>query len=100
MKKCMNWNKFWRIAEWVSFAYLMVYLLLKALGILHSPPAADVVAIMGVGVLIGRYIQKFDHLELDVHQLKGDVHQLKENFSVLNTKMHRVEKHLLGLSEG
>lgn len=82
----INWDKFWQIAQWVALAYLMVYLILKAVGVLHSPPPADIVAILGLGMLIGRHFQTQDHILKDVEILKTDVGSLKG-------KMGRIEHH-------
>ncbi len=62
----INWYKVWDVAAWISFFYLIFYFLMKAWGIWNSPISADTVAIFGAGILIGRHLQRFDHLTKDV----------------------------------
>lgn len=56
----MGWKKFWDILAWVCFGIVIIYFLLKAWGILHSPPLAETIAILSAGVSIGVYIKRIE----------------------------------------
>ena len=83
----MKASKVWDIIAYIGFGVFMLWLILKAAGVLHSPPAADIIGLVGAGVFAGRYIQKIDHMHEDLEQTKKDV-------GALNIKMSKVESHL------
>ena len=76
----MKASKVWDIIAYIGLGIVLLYFLLKAVGVLHSPASAEVVAIAGAGLFLGRYVQKLDHVHDDVE--------------ILKTKMTRVERHL------
>ena len=56
-------KSFWDILAWIAYVIFFTYLFLKALGVLNSPPIADIIAFASVAFFIGRYAQKIDSIE-------------------------------------
>ena len=72
-----NRMSFWDWLAWVAFAIFFSYLLLKTLGILESPPVADILAIASAAYFIGKYAQRIDTIEykLEDHIKNRGIHK-------------------------
>lgn len=92
-----KWDRALDIAAWAGYAVFAVYLLLKAAGVLHSPPLADIIAAGGVLIFVGRHLQKMDHLHLDVNALKSDVRHMDARLGRVETRLEGVEARLGGV---
>lgn len=66
----MNWDKFWDMAAWIGFGVVIMYLLLKAFGVLQSPLTAAISAIIGGALYARRYMQNVTYLEHHFHELE------------------------------
>ncbi len=71
----------WDVLAWIAFGIVVAYFLLKAVGILNSPPLADILAIGSASYFLGRQVMKLDYLHKDVEVLKVDVKVIKEDLN-------------------
>lgn len=63
----------WDILAKIALAIIIIYFLLKAVGVLHSPVFADILTILSAGYFVGRYstkIDKIDDIEKDIESLR------------------------------
>lgn len=89
-----RWDRALDAAAWVGYAVFAAYLLLKAAGVLHSPPIADIIGAAGVLVFLGRHLQKMDHLHLDVNGLKTQVKGLETGMAEVKTDIKHMDARL------
>jgi len=66
----------WDILGWVAFAIVVLYILLKVLGIIHSPITVDIVALLSGAYFVGRYAKKIDDTFRDVDDIKDNKQKL------------------------
>jgi len=81
--------QFWDILAWVAFGIVVVYFVLKIVGVLHSPPIADLIAVASAAYFIGRYAKRIDDGFDDVERIKDDVRELDEKCPVFKGKRTR-----------
>lgn len=91
-------RNFWDILAWICFFEVVLYFILKAMGIINSPVSVDVVTIISATYFFGKLVNRFEILENgvdivkgDVSALKNDVGSLKENYYSLDGRMANVE---------
>ncbi len=93
----------WDIISFLAFLWVMTYYILKALNIFHSPLIADIISILSIGFISGRYITKLNldisTLKTDVSILKSDVSELKEEVSELKSDMTLVKRDINKLNK-
>lgn len=80
----------WDILAWVAFGIVVLYFLLKALGILKSPIAIDIVTIVSAAYFVGKFAQKIDEVsnDIDCHtqkidKISNDIEDIKEDVKEL-----------------
>lgn len=61
------------MAAWIGFGVVIMYLFLKAFGVLQSPLTADIFAIVGGAMCAGRYMQRVAYLESHIGKLENKV---------------------------
>jgi len=81
---------------WVAFAIVILYFVLKALGILKSPAIADITAIASASYFAGKFVSSvmndISSLKKDVHLLDKDLSIVKNKVTNLNGRVKKVEK--------
>ncbi|HUW44140.1 MAG TPA: hypothetical protein VMV95_04240 [Bacillota bacterium] len=70
----MDWDT---IAK-LGLVLVIIYLIAKALGIINSPPAVDVGAIVAGGIFVWRYATKIDEINKDINELTDVCPNLKK----------------------
>jgi hypothetical protein len=92
-------KSFWDILAWIAFAYVVIYAILKVMGVLHSPIPIDIAAIVSTAFFVGKYAQRIDFCIKDVelikddlkevrNELKGDINGLRADFGQHLAKFH------------
>ena len=61
-------SNFWDTLAWVAFAYVVIYALLKVVGLLHSPVQDDIGLIISAAYFIGKHAQKIDTCIKDIEK--------------------------------
>jgi len=77
---------FWDVLAKLGLAIVIVYLIAKALGIINSPPAVDVSAIIAGGYFVWRYATKLEKVEevgKEVKDIGKDIDELRKECPVL-----------------
>ena len=74
---------FWDTLAWIAFAIVVLYFLLKAVGIINSPAIVDVITILSAGYFIGETVIS---VKYSIKSLKGDVEAIKDDLIELNRK--------------
>ena len=72
---------------WIAFAYVVIYALLKVLGIINSPPSLDIGLIASVAYFLGKYAQKLDFLTKEAPFVRTDLSQLKGQIIEVDRKL-------------
>lgn len=80
-----KYDKLLDALAWVAFAIVVLYLLLKVLGIFESPLIADLTAVASGAFFVGKYAQK-----IDTYGEKIDV--INKNISSINKRLGVLEK--------
>lgn len=79
----MRWYDF---CAWIGFGIVVVYLILKAAGIINSPFTIDVVAIISGAFFVGRYAMKMDMFFDQLKYMKKDMRILSRYCPVLKER--------------
>ncbi|MBI2671621.1 hypothetical protein HYX16_01675 [Candidatus Woesearchaeota archaeon] len=68
----MNWSKFWDVFAWICFCNVVIYLILKAAGILNSPFSIDfpTLIIIVISFFIGKLTEKVKYLKNELASIK------------------------------
>lgn len=68
----MNWSKFWDVFAWICFGNVVIYLILKAAGILNSPFSIDfpTLIIIVISFFIGKLTEKVKYLKNELASIK------------------------------
>ncbi len=84
MKRGLN---FWDVIAWIVLAGILIWLLLKTLGIINTPAWLEYAPIYGVVYLAGWQIHKLESVTSDVKELKSfkeatinEINQIKTNY--------------------
>ena len=78
-------KSFWDVLAWLAFAYVVIYLLLKAAGVLNSPLAVDVAAIASGAFFVGKYFQKIDFCSREIEYVKTELRET-------NRELYQIDK--------
>ncbi len=82
-------NKKGNVLVWVAFSIVVLYLLLKILGIIHSPVIIDIIALLSGAYFVGRYAKRIDDSFSDVEDMKKDVKELNKKCPILINKFSK-----------
>lgn len=70
---------------WVSIAVVVLWMILKIVGVIHSPVwqemlpiAGGAAAIVAYALKAGRYLEKIDHIKTDLHNFKSDMSDFRK----------------------
>ncbi len=66
----------WDTLVWIAFAIVVVYILLKMLGIIKSPITIDIIALFSGAYFVGRYAKRIDDTFKDIKNIKRDIIEL------------------------
>lgn len=61
-------SNIWDTLAWVAFGYVVIYALLKVVGVLHSPVQVDIGLIVSAAYFIGKHAQKIDTCIKDIEK--------------------------------
>ena len=104
MKK-IQINIDWSMVVWVSLTILFIWLLAKAVGLIHTPwyikvipYIAGIIAVLGIMKELGIFIQKLDgvvldvgDIKLDIRGIRTDIHNLDKRVSIVENKVTNIE---------
>ena len=76
----------WDILVWVAFAIVIIYILLKILGIIQSPITVDIIALLSGAYFVGRYAKRIDDTFDDIVNVKEDVRELNRKCPIFKEK--------------
>ena len=76
----------WDILVWVAFFILILYILLKILGVIKSPVTLDIVALLSGAYFVGRYAKKIDDTFDDIKDIKDDVKELNSKCPIFKER--------------
>ena len=82
-------KKYWSVLDkigWVAFAIVVLYLLLKAFDVIHSPFTIDLIAIISGAFFVGKYAMKIDYFFKDVEDIKEDIRKLNGSCPIFKEK--------------
>ncbi|MBI2143491.1 hypothetical protein HYU20_04095 [Candidatus Woesearchaeota archaeon] len=70
---------------WISVAVVFVWMVLKAVGIIQPPVWQELLPYAGTFAAVvayfqktGRYLEKIDHIGLDLHQFKAEMSEFRK----------------------
>lgn len=79
-------RSFWDILAWICFGIVVLYFLLKILGVLKSPISIDIVALISGSYFIGKFVQKIDNVSKDVEDIKVDIKEINQKCPIFKEK--------------
>jgi len=82
MKRGMS---FWDILAWIVLGLILLWLILKMLGIINTPTLIEYAPYIGTIYLAGWAMSKFD-------TVMNDINGIKRNLSFLNRKVNDMDK--------
>jgi hypothetical protein len=74
------------VLAWIAFFVVVLYLILRITGQIHSPLTIDLIALISGAYFVGRYAQKFDLVIADVEIIKADIQRLNKQCPVFSKK--------------
>ena len=63
---------------WAAFVIVILYLLAKIVGLIHSPEILDITALLSAAYFVGRYAMKIDFVFRDVGFIKRDLRKINK----------------------
>lgn len=76
----------WDTLAWIAFGIVILYLLLKILGVIKSPVTLDIIALASGAYYVGRYAKKIDYTFSDIEDIKEDVMELNRKCPIFKEK--------------
>ncbi len=96
MKK-IQFNIDWSVVFWISIIILFLWLIAKAVGLIHSPWFIEAIpyvvgffSLLAIAKEIGKYAQKINTLIEDVKELKFCVINIDKRLIVVETKIDKL----------
>lgn len=91
---------------WISIAVIVVWMILKAAGIIHSPAWQELLPYLGYAAAIaafflkaGAFSQKVDYIAKDLHEFKLEMHEFKNKteirFDEVKAELHKHDNRLI-----
>lgn len=84
-----NWVKFVDVMGTIGFYYIVLYAILKILGIIHSPVELDNALIFSAVWLAGKYMNKIENIEKAVEEHSGILKDHLKEMSQISIKLGR-----------
>lgn len=79
-------SSFWDILAWIAFGIVILYLLLKILGIISSPITLDIITLLSGAYYVGRLFQSVESTAEDVKAIKTEVKDIDKRLSAIEIK--------------
>ena len=91
---------------WISVAVVVVWMVLKAVGVIQSPAwqellpyAGSLAAIVAYFQKSGRYLEKIDHIGIDLHNFKAEMSEFRNKteirFEEVKAQLHKHDNRLI-----
>ena len=84
---------------WISIAVIVVWIVLKAVGVIHSPVWQELLPYVGGLAAVvayfqktGAYFQKIDHLDQDLHEFRN---KTEIGFDEIKVELHKYDNRLV-----
>ncbi len=83
---------------WISIAVIAVWIVLKAVGVIHSPvwqellPIGGLIAVVAYFQKTGRYFQKIDRIDQDFHEFRN---KTEIRFDEVKAELHKHDNRLI-----
>ncbi len=71
--------------SWMGVAIIVIWVLLKSLGVIHSPPWQELAPYFGAAVAFGGLITTINNLGGDIKELKVEIKEIRD-------KVHHLDK--------
>lgn len=71
---------------WIAFAVVVIYFLLKIIGVIHSPITIDLIALLSGAYFVGRYAMKIDTALESITHMREDFRVLDKNCKLFKKK--------------
>ena len=84
----------WDTLAWVAFGYVVLYAILKVIGVLHSPLQIDIAAIVSVAYFVGKSAQKLDFSVKEIEAVKHNISRMEGKFNEHDSRLVRIETKL------
>ena len=78
--------KFWDVLAWIAFAIVVVYLLFRITGLIHSPFTLDLIAVLSGAYFVGRYAKRLDDTFSYIEDMREDFRVLDKNCRLFKKK--------------
>ena len=88
----MKKTNIWDILSWVALGYILIWLILKVLGVINTPPIIEWSPAFAAVYFVGRTMQKIDNLEYISRKSHKNLRRLEKNFQKLETEHHMMTK--------
>ena len=97
MKK-IEINIDWRLVFWISTFVVFLWLLAKAVGLIHTPWFIGAIPYVGAFIALaaivkeaGKFTQKIDILVIDMGDVKKSLHEVDKRVCIVETKISAIE---------
>ena len=91
---------------WISIGVVVVWMILKAVGVIHSPVwqellplAGGLAAIIAYSQKTGRHLQKIDHIDKNLTEFKLEMHDFRNKtetkFDEVRADLHKHDNRLI-----
>jgi len=77
------------IIAWTSFIIFVIYAILKVTGVIHS---LDWIAVLTIGVFIGRYAMKIDNVEGGIKDMKNNISEVEGDLGFVKTDIETIKE--------
>ena len=78
-------SKIWDYLAWLALAYIFVWLILKMLGVIHTPVLIEYSPLLCAVYIAGNAIQKLKRSVEDIAELKKETKCIKEKVIKIET---------------
>ncbi len=77
---------------WAGVAIILVYAILKSVGIIHSPTWQEMAPLFGAAAAFGGLISTVGHLGKDIAEMKVEVKEIKSEVKEVREKVYHLDK--------
>jgi len=80
------------IITWLSYAYFMIYVILKLIGVINSPDGTMLLTVgLFLGGFLGRTEMRMRNMEKRMDKMGGDIDHIKDEIIALKERVWGVE---------